>query len=93
MAVIYRSSPESRKKPRRLAHHAAKIVTDGKARPRNCVVADISEDGARLVLDGDIELPDDFLLLLGKGDGDARRCRLVWRTGATVGVEFMTGES
>ena len=43
---------------------------------------------ARLALDRDQELPDTFILLL-TASGDARRhCRVIWRDGLTVGVEF-----
>jgi hypothetical protein len=79
---------ELRRKPRRLFHYNASILTDGKSPPRTCAIADISETGARLLLESDSELPDRFLLLLSR-NGDARRkCRVVWRDGLVVGVEF-----
>lgn len=50
---------------------------------------DVSHTGARLVLETNDELPDCFLLLLTRKGGCARRsCRVVWRTGVTVGVKF-----
>jgi hypothetical protein len=79
---------ELRRKPRRQFHYNANILTDGKSPARTCAIADISETGARLLLESDSELPDRFILLLSR-NGDARRkCRVVWRDGLVVGVEF-----
>jgi len=82
---------ELRKKPRRAFHYSAKILTDGSSPPRKCIISDVSHTGARLVLEADGELPDRFVLLLTRNGGARRRCRLVWRTGLTVGVQFATG--
>jgi len=84
---------ELRKKPRRQFHYSAKIFIGGRDRARACTISDISEDGARLVLDSDHVLPDSFFLLLTKNGETRRRCRVIWRTGATVGVAFTTGQS
>ncbi len=78
---------ELRRKPRRQFHYRAKILTDEKGSPRACSIADISQTGARIVLASDEELPQRFLLLLSS-QGARRICRLVWRRGLTVGVEF-----
>jgi hypothetical protein len=90
MVVVgnFRNRAELRKKPRRQFHYNASILTDGTSPPRTCAIADISETGARLLLESDSELPDRFLLLLSR-NGDARRkCRVVWRNGLAIGVEF-----
>jgi hypothetical protein len=83
-----RNRAEQRKRPRQPFHYAAKIMTDGAQSPRACTISDVSHIGARLVLDTDVELPDRFLLLLTANGGARRRCRVVWRAGVTVGVEF-----
>jgi hypothetical protein len=89
----YRARAELRRKPRRQFHYSAQILTDKKGPPRECSISDISETGARLLLARDEELPDRFVLLL-TASGDARRvCRVVWRTGMAVGVEFPDGRS
>jgi len=85
----YRNRAELRKKPRRQFRYTAKIVTKGGEPPRSCIISDISHSGARLVLESDDTLPDRFILLLAKS-GARRHCRLIWRTGLTVGVEFAT---
>jgi hypothetical protein len=84
----YRNRAELRKKPRQQFHYNAKIVTDGKEPARKCTISDISQTGARIVLETDSELPDRFLLLLTKNGEARRRCRVIWRTGMTVGVKF-----
>lgn len=77
MVVIgnFRRSAELRKKPRRNFHHSARILVDGGGPPRSCLISDIPDSGARLVLESDDELPERFTLLLSKA-GDVRRiCR------------------
>lgn len=88
-AVGYRRSrAELRKKPRRQFHYQAKILTSETGPAHQCAIADISETGARLVLQADEELPKRFMLLLSPRGEPRRVCRLVWRDGVTVGVEF-----
>ncbi len=83
-----RTRAELRRKPRRQFHYSARILTKKNGSARTCSIADISETGARIVLAKDEELPDRFVLLLS-ATGEARRiCRVVWRTGLTVGVQF-----
>jgi hypothetical protein len=83
----YRSGAELRKKPRRSFHYNAAVLTEDNQLHR-CATADVSETGARLVLETDWELPERFVLLLSRGGGTRRLCRKVWRDGLTVGVEF-----
>ncbi|HTQ83200.1 MAG TPA: PilZ domain-containing protein [Pseudolabrys sp.] len=53
-----------------------------------CVLADISDTGARLDVDDSKIVPEHFMLLLS-GTGSARRsCRVVWREPGQVGVAF-----
>jgi hypothetical protein len=84
----YQAQTELRKKPRRQFHYRARILTSKKGQPRPCGIEDISESGARIVLQKDEELPKRFLLLLTPR-GVARLCRQVWRSKLTVGVEFL----
>jgi hypothetical protein len=85
----YRNGAELRKKPRRQFHYAAAIVADD-GPPLSCTISDISHSGARLLLENDDALPDRFLLLLTRTGDARRRCRVIWRTGVSVGVEFAT---
>ncbi len=89
----FRAANELRKKPLRQFLYRAKILTSEKGPPRSCSISDISQSGARLVLEKDAELPPRFLLLLTSQGGARRICRLVWRTGLTIGVEFRRSHS
>jgi hypothetical protein len=69
--------------------YLANILIDQHGSTRPCSILDISDSGARLSIDEEVELPDQFILLLNNS-GDARRvCRLVWRDGKTSGVRFL----
>jgi len=90
MVVVgnFRAANELRKKPRRQFYYRAKILIDKKRPAQACSISDISHGGARLVLERDEKLPPRFLLLLSAQGGARRICRVVWRDGLTVGVEF-----
>jgi len=90
MVVVgnYRNRAELRKSPRRQFHYDARILVDKSTPPIPCSIADISEKGARLALEGAAELPDTFLLLLTANGGARRHCRIVWREEMIVGVIF-----
>ena len=57
--------------------------------PRNCMICDVSQQGARIAVVRQNDIPDEFRLMLG-GGGAHRRCRVVWRTEQQVGVAFFT---
>jgi len=84
----FRNRAELRKRPRRTFHYNAAILAEGAPQPLLCSIADISESGARVVLESECELPERFVLLLTRKGDARRRCRLVWRDGLTIGVAF-----
>ena len=67
-------------------NRVAKIQSAGSL-PRDCLVTDISDGGARLYAEG-IVVPDQFVLLLTGSQVVRRECRVVWRLGNEIGVEF-----
>jgi hypothetical protein len=84
---------ERRQHRRYVINRIAKFQTDSGALPRDCMITDISKQGARLFADG-VEVPDQFHLLIsgGKNDiagGSRRECRVVWRLGGEIGVTFI----
>ncbi len=87
----HQGQAELRRKPRRPLHYRARILLSKKGQPRSCNIEDISESGARIVLQKDEELPQRFLLLLSPRSA-ARLCREVWREHLTVGVEFLNSD-
>jgi PilZ domain len=58
---------------------------------RSCVLLDVSESGARLEVDGTLEVlrAQEFFLLLSSRGLAYRRCELVRVDGAEVGVRFV----
>jgi hypothetical protein len=79
---------ELRTKARRHFHYNASVLIDGTSSPKPCAIADISDTGARLVLESECELPERFVLLLTRRGEARRHCRLIWRNGLSAGVEF-----
>jgi PilZ domain len=61
---------------------------------RSCVLLDASATGARLEVDGSLEVlkAHEFFLILSATGLAFRRCELVRVTGAEVGVRFVTGK-
>lgn len=80
---------ERRATVRRRVVRAAEIVLDDQAGSVSCVLVDISTKGARLRVPAEVILPDTFQIevaALSLGS----RCRLRWRRGGEIGVEFLT---
>jgi hypothetical protein len=66
------------------------MAIDGTWR-RSCTMLDVSEGGARLVVDGSVQglnLREFFLLLSSTGLA-FRRCELAWVNGEELGVSFL----
>jgi hypothetical protein len=58
---------------------------------RNCIMEDVSETGAKLLVEGSVEglnLKEFFLLLSSTGLA-YRRCELSWVNGDQIGVTFL----
>jgi hypothetical protein len=58
---------------------------------RDCMMIDVSQTGARLLIEGSLEGLDlkEFFLLLSSTGLAYRRCRLVRVDGDQIGVEFL----
>lgn len=58
----------------------------------NCKAVDISQTGAKLIVDAPLKRPtaNEFLLLLTKDGGVQRRCELAWIEGETIGARFVS---
>jgi hypothetical protein len=69
------------------------MAADGTWR-RSCVLVDISETGAKLILDGptDVLRVKEFFLLLSTTGLAFRRCELIWVEGSSVGVHFVSND-
>ena len=80
---------ERRKAPRHAINRMAQFHSEVCPMPRPILLTDISESGARLFTD--IDMPPTFVLAVsGEGVNERRDCRIVWKLGGEIGVEFVT---
>jgi hypothetical protein len=54
-----------------------------------CSIGNMSDTGAKLVFSEPPQLPDQFILQLSSDGRVARKCRLAWVNGNTIGVQFI----
>jgi hypothetical protein len=57
--------------------------------PVECTVADISEIGAKIVVQLNMEIPQEFDLLLTPDGAVRRRCAVVWQSSDEIGLTFI----
>jgi hypothetical protein len=57
--------------------------------PVDCTVADISEIGAKIVVKLNMEIPQEFDLLLTADGAVRRRCVVVWQSSDEIGLTFI----
>jgi hypothetical protein len=79
---------ERRRHRRHVINRIAKFRSDIGSLPRDCMITDISDLGARLFIDG-IEVPDHFHLVISGDEGKLHECQVVWRLGGEIGVAFV----
>jgi hypothetical protein len=84
----FRASSELRKKPRRSFHHNGWIQDSENGPLSKCNISDISDSGARIILESNEELPTRFLLAFTDNGVGQRLCQVIWRDGLTVGISF-----
>jgi hypothetical protein len=53
-----------------------------------CTILNISNDGAQMVINSDLILPNRFALRLTEDGKEKRGCRVIWRKGSRIGVRF-----
>jgi hypothetical protein len=57
-----------------------------------CTMTDISDGGAKVILDRPVHLPETFTLWLIESGSVYRECKVVWREGDVLGVQFRIDE-
>jgi hypothetical protein len=72
---------------RSLSRLATLRGTDGRV-IATCTMSDISDGGAKVILDRSVQLPESFSLWLRNNGSVYRECTVVWRTEDTLGVQF-----
>lgn len=75
-----------RSEPRRAVYRHGRLVVAGGVEV-DCVIVDVSENGARVQLDGASGLPE-FVLLKTVVTGAVKRARVVWRSESAAGLSF-----
>ena len=60
-----------------------------RGRPDPCLIWDVSEKGARLVMPSVKDVPGKFVLTINRNSGERYHCRVMWRTEYQLGVLFM----
>ena len=80
---------ELRKYKRQLLRYPVWIVVDPGQPPQRCMLLNVSQGGAKIAIDEQLEPPTQFTLLLTARSQSTRSCRVVWRNGANMGVEFL----
>jgi hypothetical protein len=78
---------DKRKSARRAMRFTAWIAQPGKDL-HGCVLADISDTGARLNVENPQDLPEEFVLYLSSRGSPRRKCKVAWRTKTQIGVQF-----
>jgi hypothetical protein len=78
---------DRRASPRQVVNCAGSIVCDASTGSQDCLIADISDGGVRLFVQ--VEIPEEFVLIVKDGSGTNHKCRLVWRLDDEIGAEFI----
>ncbi len=79
---------ENRKSKRKALNCLGLIVVEGQS-IRQCVVADVSAGGAKLIVRNIETLPSQFKLMWSDPNHMGSDCEVRWRDPAAVGVRFL----
>lgn len=82
-------SPERRANARQRRLNGAKIVFNNNSSVIDCMVRDLSRQGARLLVASPVGIPDWFELRIDR-TGAYYQSKVAWRSGKQIGVSFLT---
>lgn len=80
--------PSEKRIARRKALNYPARIDAGDGALRDCVLCDISETGARVALLSSDAVPEQFTLLMGTQGAAPRNCKVAWRRGDELGLQF-----
>ncbi len=80
---------ERRKIPRSRTYLGGTIAFNGRASAIDCIVRNLSSDGAMVAFDNTASVPDRFELLIAR-KSESFGARAVWRSFNKVGLAFVT---
>jgi len=83
--------PKKLKREVRRRRHSivAWITVEGSLANRECQLVDVSETGAKIVVDWGTELPTRFLLKRISNSAAHTVCDVMWRRGRILGIKFV----
>jgi PilZ domain len=81
------ANAEQRQASRLRSLVGARIVLNNGQATVDCLIRDVSETGAKLILSSPVPLPDRFDLIVPQ-KGITRRVRVAWRRATEIGVRF-----
>jgi hypothetical protein len=87
--IVMADQKDNRRASRRRILKGAIIAYNDRRSTLQCSVRDISETGARLRVDGSINAPDTFVLII-ELDGTEADCQVVWRKPPDLAVVFVS---
>lgn len=83
-------SQDLRRSPRLKAIKSGQIIVDGTGDALDCTIRNISETGAMLRFEDDVELPEKVQLVILSHD--IHVCAdVIWNDGSEAGIEFQPG--
>ena len=83
---------ERRSVRRKHALKGARIVFNHGSSSINCTIRDLSDGGAKLIVDSAADIPDAFDLRFDDGS-PSRHCSTQWISGNSIGVRFARAAS
>jgi PilZ domain len=83
------AATNKKREVRKSLHQPGWITLEGGFATRPCVVRDLSSSGARVTIDDPNSLPAKLRLAFSRDARTGRKCEVVWRRGATVGIKFV----
>jgi hypothetical protein len=81
------SKPKLKREVRRRRHQWAWVTLEGSVTLHDCRVLDVSQNGAKVVIDVAAEIGTRFGLALVPHR--PRQCEIIWRRGRTLGIKFV----
>ena len=85
---MWRHTGKKQRETRRRLNKPGWISVDGAFGVQKCTVEDISQNGAQILAAQAQSIPKTFTLSFSQADRSGRRCHVVWRSGAKLGVRF-----
>jgi hypothetical protein len=81
---------ERRTNPRQRRLNGAKIVFNNNASVIDCIVRNVSPEGAQLLVASPVGIPDLFDLQIDR-NGERHSVEVAWRSSDRIGVVFLDG--